>query len=62
MPDLSIIVPTLEYPFVDAAVAGLMKQSALAGSYEVVVADSREGRWADAIHKEARRNPDIPVV
>jgi len=60
--DLSVIVPTLEYPFVDAAIGGLMKQSAPAGCYEVVVADSREGRWADAIQKEAQRNPAIPVV
>src|SRR6185369_13431443 len=60
--DLSVIVPTLEYPYVDAAVAGLMKQSAPAGCYEVVVADSREGRWADAIQEEAQRNPAIPVV
>jgi len=62
MPDLSVIVPTLQYPFVDAVVAGLMKQSAPAGSYEVVIADSLEGRWADAIHKEALENPDVPVV
>ena len=62
MPDLSVIVPTLEYPFVDAVVAGLMKQSAPAGCYEVVIADSREGRWADAIQKEALRNPDVPMV
>jgi hypothetical protein len=62
MCELSIIVPTLEYPFVDAAIGGLMKQSAPAGSYEVVVADSREGRWAEAIRKEAGRNPDVPVV
>ena len=56
--DLSVIVPTLEYPYVDAAVAGLMKQSAPAGCYEVVVADSREGRWADAIQKEAAKSCD----
>jgi GT2 family glycosyltransferase len=62
MPELSIVVPTLEYPLVDQSVAALLSQTAPAGSYEVVVADSRSGRWEAAVRKEAQRNREIPVI
>ena len=62
MHELSIIVPTLEYPFVDAAVGALMQQSAPPGSYEIVVADSREGPWEAAVKKQAQRNPNVAVI
>jgi glycosyltransferase involved in cell wall biosynthesis len=62
MPELSIIVPTLEYPFIDQSVAALLSQTAPAGCFEVVLTDSRAGRWEYAVRKEAERNRDISVI
>jgi len=62
MPELSVIVPALEYPFIDAGVAALLSQDAPAGCYEVVVADSRAGKWEAAVRKEAQCNRDVSVV
>jgi GT2 family glycosyltransferase len=62
MPELSVIVPTLEYPFIDATLAGLLSQDAPAGCYEVVVSDSRAGKWEAAIGTQARLNLDVPVI
>jgi GT2 family glycosyltransferase len=60
--ELSIVVPALEYPFVDVTVGVLMQQSAPGDSYEVVVVDSREGRWAEAVQKQARQNPNTHLM
>jgi GT2 family glycosyltransferase len=61
IPELSVVVPALEYPFVDAALEALLRQAAPAGSYEVVIADSREGRWEAAVKKAAGQNRDTSV-
>ena len=61
MPDLSIVVPTLEYPFIDGTVDALLSQSAPAGCYEIVVSDSQAGKWETAVRRLAERKRSIPL-
>ncbi len=62
VPEISIVVPALQYPLIEGSVAALLSQSAPAGCYEVVVADSRAGKWEAAVRREAQRHPDVSVI
>jgi len=60
-PELSVLIPTLDHPHVDRAVAALLSQTE-PGSCEVIVADSEEGAWTARVAREAQRNLAVPVT
>lgn len=61
-PELSVLIATLDYPDIHQVVASLLQQDLPASSYEVIVADSREGAWKDIVAREAVRNPAVAVT
>ena len=60
-PELSVVVPTVHYENVSRVVRALLLQTASPRTYEVVVSDSREGRWEEAIRDLVRPDSGTPL-
>jgi cellulose synthase/poly-beta-1,6-N-acetylglucosamine synthase-like glycosyltransferase len=48
-PELSVLIPTLDFPDVAGVVKGLCSQTAKKESYEVIVSDCERGEWAEPL-------------
>ena len=60
-PELSVLIPTLDYAHVDRVLRSLLQQDQPGSSYEVIVSDWRDGTWRAPVAREAERNRAVAV-